>query len=186
MYNDPNETLKSLNIKSNKLAVNSNEFVVEMDKTRWQAVEKCKERFLRDGANPYDCEYMYPEIAASWIRSKKYGVDPYSKNLGYCLKPRELSALIRDKHALIDIASSFMQKHLGLLSSSGYHMCLTDENGILLVSAGEKTIVERFERINARPGAVTDSFQQAIGYSWSSPGAASNLQSPIIIYRYTQ
>jgi Transcriptional activator of acetoin/glycerol metabolism len=146
--------LSSLNL-SQKTEVNlTDEFMVEMDSTRWRAVEECKERFLRDGENPYDNPYMYPEIAASWIRSKKYGIDPYAKTLGYNLKPKELAALTRDKHAMIDIAGDFMKKHLGLLASSGYYMCLTDEHGILLFYAGANEKVQVFERINARPGAV--------------------------------
>lgn len=146
--------LRGLNSSQKTEVILTGEFVVEMDNRRWQAVEECKERFLRDEESPYNSPYMYPEIAASWIRSKKNGIDPYAKNLGYNLKPRELSALIRDKHAMIDITGEFMQKHLGLLSSSGYFMCLTDENGILLLCAGGKTQVEFFERINGRPGSV--------------------------------
>lgn len=146
--------ISNLNLSQKKEANLTDEFAVEMDSIRWQAVEECKERFLRDGENPYDNPYMYPEIAASWIRSKKYGIDPYAKTLGYNLKPKELAALIRDKHAMIDIAGDFMKKHLGLLASSNYYMCLTDENGILLLYAGANDKVQLFERINARPGSV--------------------------------
>ena len=148
------DLLQNLNL-SQKTEVNlTDEFVVEMDSARWQAVEECKERFLRDGENPYDNPYMYPEIAASWIRSKKYGIDIYAKKLRYNLKQKELAALICDKHAMIDIAGNFMKKHLGLLASSNYYMCLTDENGILLLYAGANDKVQLFERINARPGSV--------------------------------
>lgn len=146
--------LRNLNLSQKIETGLTDEFVVEMDRMRWQAVEECKERFLRDGVSPYDNPYMYPEIAASWIRSKKNGIDPYTKKLGYNLKPQELAALIRDKHAMIDIAGDFMQKHLGLLASSDYYMCLTDENGILLLYAGAINKVKLFERINARPGSV--------------------------------
>lgn len=148
------EILRNLNVNRKTESILTEEFVVEMDKNRWQAVEECKERFLRDGENPYDNPYMYPEIAASWIRSKKCGIDPYAKVLGYNLKPHELKTLIRDKHAMIDITGEFMKKHLGLLTSSGYYMCLTDENGILLLYAGATNKVQRFEKTNARPGSV--------------------------------
>lgn len=163
----------------------SDEFVVEMDIRRWQAVEECKESFLRDGTSPYNSPFMYPEIAASWIRSKKNGIDPYAKKLGYNLKPRELSALIRDKHAMIEVTGEFMQKHLGLLSSSGYFMCLTDENGILLLCAGGKKQVEFFERINGRPGSVWN--EETIGTNCHS--LCIDLKKPVQLigpYYYCQ
>lgn len=146
--------LRNLNFSQKTETNLTDEFVVEMDCIRWQAVEECKERFLRDGENPNNSPYMYPEIAASWTRSKNTGIDPYAKTLGYNLKPKELAALIRDKHAMIDVTSEFMKKHLGLLASSDYYMCLTDENGILLVYAGASDKVQRFESINARAGTV--------------------------------
>ncbi|HWQ74964.1 MAG TPA: sigma 54-interacting transcriptional regulator [Syntrophomonas sp.] len=163
----------------------TDEFVVEMDKQRWQAVEECKERFLRDNENPYENPYMYPEIAASWIRSKKYGVDPYRPFLGYNLKPRELAALMRDQHAMLEIAGEFMQRHLGLLASSGYYMCLVDKNGILLLCAGASNLMKWFERVNARPGAVWT--EETIGTNCHS--LCMHLKKPVQLigpYYYSQ
>jgi transcriptional regulator of acetoin/glycerol metabolism len=177
--------LRSLNL-SETVDVNlTDEFVVEMDIQRWKAVEECKERFLRNDENPYDNPYMYSEIAASWIRSKKSGVDPYRPLLGYNLKPRELAALIRDKHAMIDIVGNFMHKHLGLLASSGYYMCLVDKNGIILLCAGASNMVQFFERVNARPGAVWT--EETIGTNCHS--LCMYLKKPVQIigpYYYSQ
>jgi transcriptional regulator with PAS, ATPase and Fis domain len=145
--------LRGLNLSQQTKNTYTNEFIVEMDIERWHAVEECKEKFLRDGEDPCNSPYMYLEIAESWVRSKKNGIDPYSKTLGYNLKPKELKALIRDKHVMMDIAASFIRKHLNLLCSAGYYMCLTDGNATLLLCAGEKSRVELFETINARPGA---------------------------------
>jgi transcriptional regulator with PAS, ATPase and Fis domain len=128
---------------------------------------------------------MYPEVAASWIRSKKYGIDPYAKTLGYNLKSQELKALIRDKHAMIDITGDFMKKHLGLLASSDYYMCLTDKNGILLLYAGAINKVQLFERINARAGSVWS--EETIGTNCH--GLCISLKKPVQLigpYYYCQ
>lgn len=183
--NSNSNLLRNLNLSQTTDINLTDEFVVEMDNIRWQAVEECKERFLRNAENPYDNPYMYPEIAASWIRSKKYGVDPYREVLGYNLKPRELAALMKDKHAMIKIAGDFMQKHLGLLASSGYYMCLVDNNGILLLCAGASNLMKKFESINARPGAVWT--EETIGTNCHS--LCMHLKKPVQIigpYYYSQ
>jgi transcriptional regulator of acetoin/glycerol metabolism len=156
MSPDEFNVLKGLNLVQQTKKTTANEFSVDMDSNRWHAIVDCKEKFLRDGENPCNSPFMYPEIAESWIRSKKSAVDPYAKvlGLGYNLRPKELHALIRDKHHMMEIAATFMRNHLNLLCSAGYYMCLVDENATLLFCAGEKGRVEQFEKINARPGAV--------------------------------
>lgn len=171
------EILRGLNLshKAEKNIVN--EFIVDMDTTRWEAIEKCKERFLHHREDPHNSLYMYPEVADSWIRSKNFGVDPYQKKLGKNLKPGEWEALIRDKKALMDITYEFIRKNLDLLTASDYHMALTDERGILLFSAGEKNKIEAFEAINAVPGAIWS--EELIGTNCHS--MCINLRKPVQI-----
>lgn len=155
MIGDQNyDILRGLNLSYQAEKNIINEFVVEMNPSRWQEIELCKERFLNYGIDPRNSPCMYPEVADSWIRSKSYGVDPFQKKLGKNLNPRELRALIRDKSSMIDIAYEFISKNIDLLTVSNYHMALTDEHGILLFSAGEKNKIETFEAINAIPGAI--------------------------------
>lgn len=148
------EYLRGLNLSHQVDKNIVNAFVVRMDQNRWREVEKCKELFLAEGVDPHQLPYMYPEVADSWIRSKNAGVDPYQRKLGKNLKPREYRALVQDKKVLMDITYEFINKNIDLLTASNYHMALTDENGILLFSAGEKKRIERFEAINAVPGAI--------------------------------
>lgn len=167
--------LRGLNLSYNAEERIIKEFVVEMDTTRWHEIELCKERFLKDGIDPHNSLYMYPEVADSWIRSKNYGVDPYQQKLGKNLSPRELKALMRDKSSIIDSSYEFIRKNLDLLTTSNYHMCLTDENGILLFSAGEKNKIETFEAINAVPGAIWT--EELIGTNCHS--MCINLKKPV-------
>ncbi|WP_019850046.1 sigma-54-dependent Fis family transcriptional regulator [Desulfitobacterium sp. PCE1] len=167
--------LRGLNLSHKAEESIIKEFVVEMDAVRWQEIESCKERFLKDGIDPHNSLYMYPEVADSWIRSKNYGVDPYQTKLGKNLSSRELMSLIRDKASMIDIAYEFIGKNIDLLTTSNYHMCLTDENGILLFSAGEKNKIETFEAINAVPGAIWT--EELIGTNCHS--MCINLKRPV-------
>lgn len=169
------EILRGLNLCHQAEKNLIKEFVVEMDTTRWQAVEACKERFLKDGIDPHDSLYMYPEIADSWIRSKNYGVDPHQRKLGKNLTPRELKALYRDKQELINAVYEFMNMNLDLLTASNYTMSLTDENGILILSAGEKRKIETLEAINAVPGAIWT--EEEIGTNCHS--LCINLKKPV-------
>ncbi|WP_434510385.1 sigma-54 interaction domain-containing protein [Desulfitobacterium sp. AusDCA] len=169
------EILRGLNLSHKAEGNIIKEFVVEMDTARWQAIESCKEHFLKYGVDPRNSLYMYPEVADSWIRSKNYGVDPYQIKLGKNLNSRELKALIRDKVSMIDIAYEFIGKNIDLLTVSNYHMALTDEHGILLFSAGEKHRIETFEEINAVPGAIWT--EELIGTNCHS--MCINLKKPV-------
>lgn len=169
--------LRELNLNHKAESTNVKEFIVKMDTQRWLAIKESKERFLRYGDDPHNSPCMYPEIADSWIRSKKYGVDPYQKKLGFIMKPKDLHTLILDKWDLVNITNTFMLRNLGLLSLSGFLMCLTDENGVLLLSAGAKSKVEYFEAINAVPGAVWT--EREIGTNCHS--MCINLQRPVQI-----
>ncbi len=171
------DILRGLNLNHKAEESIIREFVVEMDTGRWSSIEECKERFLHYGENPHKSLYMYPEIADSWVRSKKFGVNPQDQKLGYILKPRELEALILDNWAMVKITNKFMKDHLNLLSASGYFMCLTDANGVLLLTAGGKERAEKFETINGVPGAVWT--EKLIGTNCHS--MCINLQRPVQI-----
>lgn len=131
-----------------------NELVAEMDMERWQVLVSCKKQFLNGDINALKHPYIYPEIAASWLRSADAGVDHQVALPGYRLTQNELRALFQDNRELVDIVGNFMNSNLNLLASSGYYMSLVDKNGILLLTAGDKRQVERLEQINAYPGAV--------------------------------
>ncbi|MFA6807927.1 MAG: sigma 54-interacting transcriptional regulator [Eubacteriales bacterium] len=113
--------------------------IADMNQKVWQEVKLCKERFIEFNENPINSPFMYPEIAESWIRSKKYGVDPYLKAFDKSrLNSKELQSLLKDKKELIDISVPFLKGFMSLLSFSNYRMYLSDENGIFIYEVDEQ------------------------------------------------
>jgi len=141
-------SVRNLNISDNE-----SEPLIEMNFESWNKIKNFKTRFISDNENPQKMSFMNLDVAKSWSRSKEYGVDPYMQILGPNVNPKELQDRINDKKMLIETAIPFIKKYYTVLSTSGYYMILTDENGIILFTLGEQKEANAFYAINARPGA---------------------------------
>lgn len=104
----------------------------QLDFSTWRLVSEVKRRFIEEDVDPRETPYVPIEVAESWIRSKKYGVDPYRKHNGVLLPPKERELLYKRKRLLIETAAPLIKKYLGYLSVTGYGILLTDEKGVVL------------------------------------------------------
>ncbi|MDT8899830.1 sigma-54 interaction domain-containing protein [Anaeroselena agilis] len=125
---------------------------------RWQALLQCKQAFLQDESeDPRRHPYMNQEVAASWIRSRNLGVNPYAVVTSPHMKPDELSKLLDQHRQLIDITNSLAKSFQDLLFSCGYLLYLFDKTGVVLLNEGDwQKFPPLFADQSSRMGIVAD------------------------------
>ena len=112
-------------------------------------------------------------IAASWLRCKSYGVDPYG-GVGPRVTERELQAKISANRKFIDVARPFMED-LYRFAGAGFMVVLTDDEPVLLEVIGDPAVSRRAGELNFSPGARWS--EQAVGTN--AIGTAVAIDGPI-------
>ena len=75
------------------------------------------------------CEFVRPEIAESWKRSIKYGVNPTEKNKNYAFLPDpEVKKLLNENQALLDVAYPLMSRTVDYIEGTQCALTLHDKN----------------------------------------------------------
>ncbi len=123
---------------------------------RWQALLRYKQAFLQNEAeDPRSYPFMNQEVAASWIRSRNLGVNPYSVVTSPNVNPEQLSKLLNQHRLLIDITNSLASSFKNLLFSCGYLLYLFDNTGVVLLNEGDwSKFPPLFADQNSRRGIV--------------------------------
>lgn len=124
-----------------RLLVNEDTFSAEkylmMTQERWEGIVECKKRFLADkNYDPSESPYMNPEVAASWIRSRKMGVDPRREMLGRSIKKEEFNHILELNCHLLDIIRPLVSSFKNLAISSSYGFYIADNRGVFLMHEG--------------------------------------------------
>lgn len=107
----------------------------KLTKKRWQEILRCKEEFLKNpSADPSQYSCMDKDVAASWMRSRKLGVNPHKvvtiPNEGQLTK-------LRDEHQqLIEVTHEQVAPFKDQLVSCGYMFYLFDKSGMILCHEG--------------------------------------------------
>lgn len=109
-----------------------------MNQKRWEGIVECKKKFLADkNYDPRRCPYMNQEVAASWFRCRKIGIDPYQSLQDRNLKKESFSKVLDRNHLLIDITAPLINTYKNLALSNSYGLYLADNKGVFLLHAGE-------------------------------------------------
>jgi PAS domain S-box len=95
-----------------------------------------------------------PEIADSWLRCKRSGVDPFAERSARALAPPLLDELLRKKRELIEFACPFMQSLYHFVEGSGFVVLLCDERGYLMRTVGDEEVLRGEHGLNLRAGAL--------------------------------
>ena len=109
-------------------------------KERLDRIRKLKIDFLQNGLKDEEllsCPYLDRKIAASWIRSRSMGVNPYAQVIGQHLNCSELESIREKNRMLIEIAKPLFVKFKNLATSSRYGIYLFDKKGTFLLHEGE-------------------------------------------------
>ncbi|MBW6411404.1 sigma-54-dependent Fis family transcriptional regulator [Clostridium weizhouense] len=92
------------------------------------------------------------EIAESWIRCRKYGVDP--NNGKGSVKHPDIDKLIRSNIELISVARPIMESIYSMVEGSGFALFLSDKDGYLLEIIGDQDIMESANELNFLKGEL--------------------------------
>jgi len=120
-------------------AVRSVEYFKYLTKEQWEKLWQCRREFLRNpNYNPLDCPEMSREVALSWIRSRKLGIDPYKLVSERTISDEELEKEFEKNRLLIETARPLFKKFKDMaILTSGFILYLFDPNGLCLLQEGE-------------------------------------------------
>lgn len=147
--------------ESNTQSFCNNSAIITME--NWNHIQECKKRFLEYGENPLNSPYMRSAVAESWLRSHKFGVNPYSVKLGTNVSASQLQAILSENQLLIETATPLIKAFIDLAVHSGYMLTLRDHQGILLLQEGNSEEITTFNNINS-----------VIGSNWSEEIAGTS------------
>ncbi len=121
---------------------------------QWKNLAQCKERFWDQNEDPRVFPDMNPEVAESWIRSKKNGIDPYCETIGNKLPPQDFEAVVDANRLLIDTTIPLIHSFKYLFKLPGYLLALLDHSETILCIEGDSSAISDFRKINATVGSV--------------------------------
>jgi len=135
-------TFKPIKITDPTLSTEQNIFGSNLEEI-WTGILHCKECFLQDKLNPIDCDFLRPEVASSWIRSRQAGIDPYNRDFGRKLSPQEFAKVLEENRLLMEVAIPLMEKHTEFVTWSNYVLWLYDKNCVTLYGVGNNFVSDR-------------------------------------------
>ncbi|UWG96139.1 sigma 54-interacting transcriptional regulator [Dehalobacter sp. DCM] len=113
-----------------------------MTRKRWEGIVQCKQDFLDNKlVDPRESPYLSPEVADSWIRSRKAGIDPENLKLGKQLSAHTVEESQEENRLLIEFIKS-MFDHFEVPSDLAYRLTLDDKNGIPLYRLNDNYTIE--------------------------------------------
>jgi len=120
-------------------------FIVSQEmfsKEYWEGIARCKEQFVKKDINPLGNPFIRKEVAESWIRSKKYGVCPWSTYENFRLTEEELKQAREQNKQLIQVAQPLINNYLEMASKYGHSLELFDPSGVFLLGIHVNLSVE--------------------------------------------
>lgn len=148
-----NKSLNELCSPSNSKLKNSLDFKGGLSEEEIRAkIYESWEDFILHEQNPHQLKFIRPEIASSWMRSRKNGVDPFSKVIGKVIIPQMFLKIKKEKAEFLETALPFMEELSKLLFDSGYIVVLADENSTILHISGAENYREYSAQINLKEG----------------------------------
>ncbi|MGB9791621.1 MAG: sigma-54-dependent Fis family transcriptional regulator, partial [Thermacetogeniaceae bacterium] len=122
-----------------------------------------------------DVDAVRPEIAESWKRCYKAGVNPYDGICRDILEASELEKLLEKHKDLIEIARPFMTNLYQFFKGSGYIVMLTDNRGYIIEAFGDDSTLKNAIGLNFIKGANWT--EESVGTN--AIGTALVLKKPI-------
>jgi transcriptional regulator with PAS, ATPase and Fis domain len=107
----------------------------KLTRERWNAILRCKEDFLNNQTpDPAKFPFMDQDVAASWVRSKKHGVNPHKV---VTIPGKDQLSDVRKQHdRLIEIAAGTLAPIKKQMVDCGYLFYLFDKSGLILLHEG--------------------------------------------------
>ncbi len=112
-------------------------------------------------------------IQASHERSENYGVTKNRVYPGKILNNKELQKRLLSNKALIDIANPILLELHEFLVESGFFIVLTDHEGCILKTLGDKKTIQEAQSLNMVNGAYMD--EKSIGTNAMGTALSENM-----------
>lgn len=112
-------------------------------------VLKMWNRFVREGF--VDQGILHPSVIASWKRCGAHGVNPYMMKLDAAIAA-DFKKRLAAKQQLLEVAIPYLTRFSKLTENSGFVITVTDENGLILESIGNKDLIKKNRACNIVPG----------------------------------
>jgi len=138
-------------------------------------IYKAWKKFITRGK--IDSKIIQPVIIESWKRCVRYGIDPFGKH-NTRLSERELNHKFEKFNHLIKVARPFMQSLYKFVKDSGFIVRLSDNEGCILETLGDKSIVDSSKELNILPG--DNCSEQIIGTN--AIGTCLVIQKPLQVF----
>jgi transcriptional regulator of acetoin/glycerol metabolism len=107
---------------------------------KMKAIYKLKQELIETGNVTQEPPFLRQEVLKSWKRSLAYGLNPKHMQPVMPIPEEEFKDILQKKQALINAAQPLLSASECLASVSRYLMCLADENGLHLLTAGDRTV----------------------------------------------
>ncbi|SKC88924.1 sigma-54-dependent Fis family transcriptional regulator [Maledivibacter halophilus] len=91
-------------------------------------------------------------IADSWIRSKNYGIDPFTEKVKIELNEKEINKRYEKFKPLLKTAKPFMNSLHKIVGNSGLLVRLTDKDGYVLECIGDMNLFDKYGSLNIYKG----------------------------------
>ena len=114
----------------------------------------------------FDGRVVRPAVAKSWERCRSLQVNPLQRINPGPDESLDLDERLYRKQQLIRVARPFMRDLYKFVSGSAVQVILTDQDGLLLETIGDKAVASRYHEVHFCPGstwAEADKGTNAIG-----------------------
>ena len=129
----------------------------KITKERWKAILQCKEDFFNNKIDdPRGNPYMDNDVAASWVRSRKMGVNPHEVVTTPNFTTEKFVKILKKHQLLIDITSAQIKPFKDQILSCGYLLYLFDRTGLVLLNEGNWVKYPFLPKPASRAGIVAD------------------------------
>jgi transcriptional regulator of acetoin/glycerol metabolism len=133
-------------------------------------ITKAWEKFIDTGKVD---QKVRREIADSWIRCRKYGVNPHNGKGN--IKHPDINKLINKNSELISVARPVIESIYSMVHGSGFAIFLVDRDGYIIDIIGDKDIMGRAEDLNFLKGELWS--EKVVGTN--AIGTALYLNKPV-------
>lgn len=104
----------------------------------------------------FDESTIRVEVAASWRRCAKLGIDPHAPKPPVTLDFLQLAQIKSKNRALLDAALPFMEFLCGAVRGTGFILVITDASSVVLELFGDDEILDMARGNNYVPGCSRD------------------------------
>lgn len=140
-------------------------------------LQEAWQHFTAEEDENYDYSFIRPVIFESWLRCRKYKINP-NKKITSLLSGDEIDQLCAKNSQLMQTVRPYMERLYSIVEGSGYFLLLSDKEGYVLDLIGDRDMIEHAKESLLVVGANRS--EQTAGTN--AIGTCLTIQAPIQIW----